>query len=84
MKTAIQMLIGVGAILFLCVMLWESGRWQFPDDKLVLELIAKALALAAAVELAYTLFTDGPDEAIDPPVSRSIASIGESARVPLS
>jgi hypothetical protein len=65
-KTAIQMLIGIGAVALLAIMVWESGLRHFPDDKLILELIAKALALAAAVELAYTLFTDGPDEAIDP------------------
>jgi hypothetical protein len=65
-KTVIQMLIGVGAIVILSTMVWESQPLQFPDDRLVLELIAKALALAAAVELAYTLFTPGPDEAIDP------------------
>ena len=30
------------------------------------QIIAYALAAAAAVELAYTLFTPGPDEALDP------------------
>jgi hypothetical protein len=32
----------------------------------VLVIIATTLAVAAALELAYTLFTPGPDEAIDP------------------
>lgn len=31
-----------------------------------LKIIGSALAVAAAVELAYTLFTPGPDEALDP------------------
>ncbi len=31
-----------------------------------LGIIAFALILAAGIELAHTLFTDGPDEAIDP------------------
>lgn len=32
----------------------------------VLDIVAKALGYATAVELAYTLFTPGPDEAINP------------------
>jgi hypothetical protein len=31
-----------------------------------LRTVAIGLALAAVVELTYTLFTDGPDEALDP------------------
>jgi hypothetical protein len=32
----------------------------------IVSAIAYALAVAAAIELAYTLFTPGPDEALDP------------------
>jgi hypothetical protein len=37
-----------------------------PPAKDILFLIASGLAAAAVIELAYTLFTDGPDEALDP------------------
>jgi hypothetical protein len=36
------------------------------DTAVVVQVIAYALAVAAAIELAYTLFTPGPDEALDP------------------
>jgi hypothetical protein len=37
-----------------------------PAAKVTVLVIASALAVAAGVELAYTLFTPGPDEALDP------------------
>jgi len=39
---------------------------HFPGIDDGLELIGEALAAATVVELAYTLFTDGPDEVLDP------------------
>ena len=30
--------------------------------------MANVLAISAGIELAYMLFTDGPDEAIEPPI----------------
>jgi hypothetical protein len=49
-----------------CVL--SPPHWMpvFSAREVTLSLIADALAAAALVELAYTLFTDGPDEAIDP------------------
>lgn len=47
--------------------------WRYIDSlgnvdatKIFLDGIGIGLAAAAALELAYTLFTDGPDEALDP------------------
>lgn len=37
-----------------------------PGAHATLPVIAAALAASAAIELAYTLFTPGPDEALDP------------------
>jgi hypothetical protein len=66
-KIALQMAIAVVAV----VLLWrlaipDIAGFQLPNEQVTLELIGEALALAAAIELAYTLFTDGPDEAVDP------------------
>ena len=40
-----------------------------------LDMVGLALAYAAAIELAYTLFTDGPDEAVDPLITGVAAAI---------
>ena len=40
--------------------------YGIPQSYDVLNLTGDALAAAAAVELVYTLFTKGPDEALDP------------------
>lgn len=45
-------------------MMGDSGAQSMTIH--VIAVIATALAVAAALELAYTLFTPGPDEAIDP------------------
>jgi hypothetical protein len=37
-----------------------------PSVKVALKITADALAAATAVQLAFTLFTPGPDEALDP------------------
>jgi hypothetical protein len=81
-KAVMQMLIGVYAIGWLawafllshklgsCVSATASTREQFcyfiPPAKLVFQVIADALAAATVVQLAFTLFTPGPDEALDP------------------
>ena len=65
-KAIFQMIIAIAAV---CVV-----GWQFFDTfparaeaaKLLLDGIGVGLAAAAVVELAYTLFTSGPDEALDP------------------
>jgi hypothetical protein len=71
-KAILQMLIGVVAVAIV--------GWKFLHDapplraapgeetatSLLLDGIGVGLAAAAVVELAYTLFTEGPDEALDP------------------
>ena len=44
-----------------------------PPANVAFQIIASALAAATVIELAYTLFTPGPDEALDP-VLLAIAS----------
>lgn len=66
-KAVLQMMIGIIAI---CVV-----GWHFLDARtygthqatsLLIDGIGVGLAAAAVLELAYTLFTSGPDEALDP------------------
>jgi len=72
-KAVIQMTIGVMAV----GLLFHRVQIQYSDGGLgatlsprtreeLFDTIGYALGLAAGVELAYTLFTSGPDEAIDP------------------
>ena len=66
-KAIVQMIIGVSAVIVLMVLLcinWRENPSSLGDR--ALGTIGVALAFSAAVELAYTLFTDGPDEALDP------------------
>jgi hypothetical protein len=64
LKAILQMAIGVITV---CVVGW---RFLYAPDtgpaKLILEGTGVGLAAAAALELAFTLFTPGPDEALDP------------------
>jgi hypothetical protein len=71
-KVLLQMIVGVGAV---CDIAWHvgqsvsthSGTAPFaPAITTSVTVIASALAVAAAIELAYTLFTPGPDEALEP------------------
>jgi hypothetical protein len=66
-KTALQMLIGIAAV---CIIGWHfiAGSASDPEPAIpqLLDGIGIALAAAAVIELAYTLFTEGPDEALDP------------------
>jgi hypothetical protein len=66
-KTALQMLIGIAAV---CIIGWHfiAGSASDPEPAIpqLLDGIGIALAAAAVIELAYTLFTKGPDEALDP------------------
>jgi len=66
------MAVGLGAVIDIA---WHveqsvskhSGTAPFaPSIAASVLVIASALAVAAAIELAYTLFTPGPDEALDP------------------
>jgi hypothetical protein len=66
-KTKLQMLISliaVGVLLFRLADYILSGSEAGPDQ--IFAIISYALAVAAVLELAYTLFTPGPDEALDP------------------
>lgn len=65
-KAVIQMLIGVGTVITIAVVVWFPEFRSIGIAQLALRVVAVGLALAATVELAYTLFTDGPDEALDP------------------
>jgi hypothetical protein len=72
LKVLLQMLVGIGAVLDIGWHVWHSlshhiGTQPFmPPINDSVEVIAAALAVAAVIELAYTLFTPGPDEALDP------------------
>jgi hypothetical protein len=64
LKAAVQMLIGAFAVILLGAKMWHGRAWwspTFPSVQIGLTLIGAALAAATVVELAYTLFTDGPE-----------------------
>lgn len=74
-KVRVQMLIGLlifitllaKIVLYLCPI--EEYKFHLLNDiqgKTTLSLVAIGLAYSAGIELAYMLFTPGPDEAIDP------------------
>jgi|ERR1700683_2189498 len=64
LKASLQMLVGVIAV---SVVGWQVLFFSVKDPTaLILNGISIGLAAAAALELAYTLFTPGPDEALDP------------------
>jgi hypothetical protein len=81
-KVRLQMAIGIGLTILVgaklaCWLDWFEISWLkafgqhfLHTDKLLwmgtLEIVARALAYSSAVELAYTLFTEGPDEAVEP------------------
>ena len=80
-KAWLQMLIGVYALGWLawafllshhtrsCVPITSNSNqfcYAIPPQALTFHVIADALAAATVVQLAYTLFTPGPDEALDP------------------
>jgi hypothetical protein len=69
-KILLQMAIAVVAIVLIWRKVWDARHDHcannLPQTHAILTTIAAGLAVAAAIELAYTLFTDGPDEAIDP------------------
>jgi hypothetical protein len=69
-KIILQMLIGSALAGILVIKLicravgWGARYWAF--QMTTLDLVGHALAYSAGIELAYTLFTPGPDEALDP------------------
>ena len=66
-KAVLQMIIGALAV---CVVGWRfleiSVQTSHQATSLLIDGIGVGLAAAATLELAYTLFTSGPDEALDP------------------
>jgi hypothetical protein len=44
----------------------EQFCYLIPPANVAFQIIASALAAATVIELAFTLFTPGPDEALDP------------------
>lgn len=71
-KVALQMVVGIAAVIDIGMHFVHSiateRKWApiAPDVATSVKIIASALAVAAAIELAYTLYTPGPDEALDP------------------
>jgi hypothetical protein len=71
-KVALQMVVGIVAVVDIGMHFVHSisteTNWApiAPDVAISVQIIADALAAAAAIELAYTLYTPGPDEALDP------------------
>lgn len=71
-KIRLQFIIGsVLVVLLIVKLLCSPFRFshhliQQLVDLNTLQLVAKALEYSAGIELAYTLFTEGPDEAVEP------------------
>lgn len=65
-KALVQMAIGVGTVIAVAVLVCFPAFRHGGIAELALRVVAAGLALAAVVELTYTLFTEGPDEALDP------------------
>jgi hypothetical protein len=71
-KVLLQMLVAIGAVVDIGMHVAHSvsagtgSAPLAPPATTSIQVIAYALAVAAAIELAYTLFTPGPDEALDP------------------
>ena len=76
LKILLQFIVGLGLIILLIgkaiVSLVGGSGWPpwLHANELrsipTLELVAVALEYSAGIELAYTLFTEGPDEAVEP------------------
>ena len=75
-KILIQMAIGIGVAFLIVIemisLIYPEVRNIVPPkiniliSKNILEMVSLGLGAATAIELAYMLFTDGPDEAVDP------------------
>ena len=71
-KVLLQMIVGIGAVIDIgrhvthSLISRTASSPLAPTIGISVKVIAYALAVAAAIELAYTLFTPGPDEALDP------------------
>jgi transcriptional regulator with XRE-family HTH domain len=59
-------MIGIAVIVIFSYRFIRHGTGQFEVVGSALSIVGYGLAVSAAVELAYTFFTKGPDEALDP------------------
>ncbi len=66
LKGIAQMAIGVATVATIAVLVWIPSFRGIGVAELALRVLAIGLALAAVVELTYSLFTTGPDEALNP------------------
>ena len=85
-KISLQMIVGVILTAFIIVYIIYRASYAivlaiFPTlhipllDVSPLTIVGVALAISTAFELAYTLFTDGPDEAVNPVITGVAAGI---------
>ena len=65
-KALVQMAIGIGTVITIAILVCFPAFRAVGIAALALRVVAGGLAFAAVVELTYTLFTHGPDEALDP------------------
>ncbi len=78
-KITIQMMIGIGLAILILIKLFyrpdltadgsviqSIAAFFYLPTLTTLEIVGRALAYSTAIELAYTLFTPGPDEAVEP------------------
>ncbi len=83
LKTGLQMLIGVSIVALLAAKLglhawvppYVPELWDWLQKTPSLEIVGAALAISAAIELAYMLFTPGPDEAVEPLITGISATV---------
>jgi hypothetical protein len=66
-RVGMQMVIGIFIFVFAAIdgVLWARHLTPHPDRS-VLSIVGIAMGFSAAIDLAYMLFTAGPDEAVDP------------------
>lgn len=78
-KIVLQMAIGIWAVWLISLLVLDTvhDKWprNLPFEDATLTVIGQGLAVAAAIELAYALFTDGPDEAVDPLILGTAAAL---------
>ena len=84
-KIIFQMMIGLGLAILIVLRLW----WRIKGANCaplstgfrlfcrlgILDLVGQALLYATGIELAYTLFTPGPDEAVEPLIMGVAATV---------
>ncbi|HZN75667.1 MAG TPA: hypothetical protein VFC00_28890 [Micromonosporaceae bacterium] len=67
MKTVLEMIVGIVVVVGVVVRAGvDVARLKVPDESVIFHVVAGGLAVVAAIELAYTLFTPGPDEVVNP------------------